>query len=224
GADIAASPVDADHRGQSHVHDVEAAGLQLGRAAAAAAHVDDVDLEALRGVETGIAGHVPRQDGVDGIGDAGLDLDRLLRCRGLPADDNQSCSGADARTARTNLRWHRDSLCDFATLHRRRRTQNSRNSRPNPAIRSLTPQRRSASHTIAWCAAITLTPNSRSSASIAAAVGQCGDGNKIESASGCSRMSLRPMSSAAWRGMRPIWLKALPQPVAPSTSQPKWAP
>src|SRR5215813_4588813 len=45
GADIAASAVDADHRGQAHVHDVEPAGLQLGRAAAAAAHVDDVDLE-----------------------------------------------------------------------------------------------------------------------------------------------------------------------------------
>src|SRR5262249_27336027 len=35
-------------------------------------------------------------------------------------------------------------------------TQNSRNSRPNPAMRSLTPQRRSASHTIAWCAAMTI--------------------------------------------------------------------
>src|SRR5262249_45375054 len=90
GADIAASAVDADHRGQAHVHDVEPAGLQLGRAAAAAAHVDDVDLEPLNSVETGITGHVPRQHGVDGIGDAGFDLDRLLRRRGLPADGNES--------------------------------------------------------------------------------------------------------------------------------------
>src|SRR5262245_12677515 len=89
-------------------------------------------------------------------------------------------------------------LALLVTLRQPRRPQNSRNSRPNPAMRSSTPQRRSASHTIAWCAAITLTPNSRSSASIASAVGQCGDGNRIESASGCSRMSLRPISSAAW--------------------------
>ena len=58
--------------------------------------------------------------------------------------------------------------------------QNSRNSRPNPAMRSSTPQRRRASQTIAWCAAITLMPNSRSSRSSASAVGQCGDGNRIE--------------------------------------------
>src|SRR5262245_7896428 len=89
GANIAASPVDADHRGQSHVHDVEPAGLRLGRAAAAAAHVDDVDLKPLSSVATGIAGHVPRQHGVDGIGNAGIDLDRLLR-RGRPADHNES--------------------------------------------------------------------------------------------------------------------------------------
>ena len=47
-------------------------------------------------------------------------------------------------------------------------------------MRSLTPQRRRASQTIAWCAAITLTPNSRSSASMDSAVGQWGDGNRIE--------------------------------------------
>jgi hypothetical protein len=110
GADIAATPVDPDHRGQSHMHDVEPAGLQLGRAAAAAAHVDDVDLESLRGVETGIASHVPRQHGVDGIGDAGLDLDRLLRRHRPPADENESQdSGADARAARMGFRWHPDA-------------------------------------------------------------------------------------------------------------------
>src|ERR1700756_268823 len=206
------------------MHDIEPAGLQLGRAAAAAAHVDDVDLEALSGVETGIAGHVPREYGVDGVGDAGLDLDRLLRGRWAPADENErEDSGAGAHAACTDFRWHRASSCGSRHAPAAE-TQNSRNNRPNPAMRSSTPQRRSASHTIAWCAAITLTPNSRSSASIASAVGQCGDGNRIESASGCSRMSLRPISSAAWRGMRPIWLNALPQPVAPSTSQPKWAP
>ena len=46
-------------------------------------------------------------------------------------------------------------------------------------------------------AVITLTPSSRSSCSMAPAVGQCGDGNRSESASGCSRLSLRPISSAA---------------------------
>ena len=40
------------------------------------------------------------------------------------------------------------------------------------------PQRRSASQTIAWCAAMQLTPNSRSKTSSAPAVGQCGDGKK----------------------------------------------
>src|SRR5262245_25235943 len=114
GADIAASAVDADHRGQTHVHDVEPAGLKLGRAAAAAAHVDDVDLEPLSGVETGIAGPVPRQHGVDGIGDAGFDLDRLLRRPRPPPDDDESQDGgADARAPRTDFRWHRDSFAIF---------------------------------------------------------------------------------------------------------------
>src|ERR1700730_18321375 len=95
------------------MHDIEPAGLQLGRAAAAAIHVDDVDLEALSGVQAGIAGHVPCQHGVDGVGDADLDLDWLLRCRGPPAHEDESeDSGADAQAACMGFRWHRDSSCD----------------------------------------------------------------------------------------------------------------
>src|SRR6266404_2734847 len=42
-------------------------------------------------------------------------------------------------------------------------------------MRSFTPTRRSASHTQACDAAITVTPNSCSSASMASITGQCGD-------------------------------------------------
>src|SRR5262249_59241257 len=74
-AKVAAAAVDADHRGQSHMHDVEPPGLQLGRAAAPAVHVDDVDFQSLRGLQAGVACHVPGQHRIDGIGDAGLDPD-----------------------------------------------------------------------------------------------------------------------------------------------------
>ena len=59
------------------MHDVEAAGLHLLGAAAAAVHVEDLDLEALLGVEAGRLRGPPCQHGVDRIGDPGLDLDRL---------------------------------------------------------------------------------------------------------------------------------------------------
>jgi hypothetical protein len=54
--------------------------------------------------------------------------------------------------------------------------------------------RRSASHTQACDAAITVTPNSRSSASMASITGQCGEGKKIASACGCARISARHRS------------------------------
>src|SRR5262249_52512429 len=79
-------------------------------------------LSPLGGVETGIAGHVPCQHGVDGVGDAGLELDRLLRRRRPPADDNESCNGADAHAAHMGFAWHRDSpLRFFSTLRQPRR-------------------------------------------------------------------------------------------------------
>src|SRR5260370_19333394 len=56
---------------------------------------------------------------------------------------------------------------------------------------SSTPTRRSASHTQACDAAITFTPNSRSSVSMASITGQCGEGKKIESACGCARIGAR---------------------------------
>src|SRR6516225_1992356 len=83
-------------------------------------------------------------------------------------------------------------------------------------MRSFTPTRRSACHTHACDAAITVTPNSCSSASMASITGQCGEGKKIASACGCARISARPMSSAAVTGMRPKSLMSLPHPMAPS--------
>src|SRR5262249_26736660 len=223
GPDVAAGAIDPDHRREPYMHDVEPAGLQLGGAAAATVHVDDVDRKPLRRIEAGVAGHVPGQHGVHGVGNAGLESKRLS-CHGVPSEEDEKQQAARLRPAMP-AHAHRCVPRQLSShLPVPATTQNSRNSRPKPAIRSSTPQRRSASQTIAWCAAITLTPNSRSSTSMASAVGQCGDGRKIESASGCSCMSLRPISMAAWRGMRPIWLKALPQPVAPNISQPKWAP
>jgi hypothetical protein len=61
------------------MHDVEPACLQLGGAAAAAVHIDDVDFEPLRRERAGVARHVPGEHRVHGIGDAGLQLDRFLR-------------------------------------------------------------------------------------------------------------------------------------------------
>jgi hypothetical protein len=93
------------------MHDVEPPGLQLGRAAAAAAHVDDVDFQSLRGVEAGVACHVPGQHGIDRIGDAGLELNRLLRRRRLPCDDDESEDGAaDACGTTTSCGLHRRFL------------------------------------------------------------------------------------------------------------------
>src|SRR5206468_10135883 len=79
--------------------------------------------------------------------------------------------------------------------------QNSRNNFPKPSILSLTPQRRSASHTIAWCAVITLTPNSCSSGSIANAVGQCGEGSSSSSPHGAKR-NAGQRGNAARPGLR----------------------
>jgi hypothetical protein len=91
-------------------------GLEFGRAAAAAVHVDDVDLEPLRGIEAGIARHVPSQHRVDRVGDAGLELDRLLRgCRSSPDEKEKQESSEDACGARTmpclHVRSSRSSAC-----------------------------------------------------------------------------------------------------------------
>src|SRR5215475_9069465 len=51
-----------------------AAGLQRLGAAAAAAHVDDVDLQSVRRIETAGLGHPQRQDGVDWLGDSDFQL------------------------------------------------------------------------------------------------------------------------------------------------------
>jgi hypothetical protein len=68
------------------MHDVEMAGLQFLGAAAAAAHVQNFDLEALVGVEAGRLRGPPGQNGVHRIGNPGLDLDRLGGAGGrLPA-------------------------------------------------------------------------------------------------------------------------------------------
>src|SRR5262245_49892736 len=92
------------------MHDVEPSGLQLGRAAAAAVHVEDLDFQSLRGVEAGVACHVPGQHRIDGIGDAGLELDRLLRRR-LPSEDGESEGGdADACGTTTGCGLHRRFL------------------------------------------------------------------------------------------------------------------
>jgi hypothetical protein len=106
----------------------------------------------MRGIEAGVARHVPGQHRIDRIGDAGLERDRLLcRCR-LPCDDESEDGDADARGTTISGGLHRRFLRFFVAVVIRRRNasvQNSRNSRPNPSMRSLTPQRRSASQTIA---------------------------------------------------------------------------
>ena len=50
-AQVAAGAVDPHHRRQPDMHDVDAAGLQFLGAAAAAVHVENIDVEALRGIE-----------------------------------------------------------------------------------------------------------------------------------------------------------------------------
>ena len=100
------------------MHDVEPAGLEFGRAAAAAVHIEDVDLEALRGIEAGIARHVPSQHRVDGVGDAGLEFDWLLRGRRSPSSESDGeDSRGDARRARGAFYLHVASSECFCVCH-----------------------------------------------------------------------------------------------------------
>ena len=73
------------------MHEVEPAGLEFGRAAAAAVHIDDVDLETLRGIEAGIARH--------------YQASTVLTASEMPALNSiGSCAAADPHPARVIAR------------------------------------------------------------------------------------------------------------------------
>src|SRR5580704_12425 len=104
-AQIAAGLIDLDDRRKADMHDVDARRLQFLGAAAAAVHVEDFDVEPLRAVEPGGARHVPGENRVYRIGNAGFDLQgwrrrshcrRLLRRRRLEhADGNEDRQRGD---------------------------------------------------------------------------------------------------------------------------------
>ena len=76
---IAPAPVDPRNRGQADVHDIDAPGLQLPRAPASAAHVDDIDLESLIGVEARLPRHPQCKNRVDRLRDPELERGEI-RC------------------------------------------------------------------------------------------------------------------------------------------------
>ena len=71
------------------MHRIEAACLQLGRAAAAAVHVHDVHVKAIGAVKTGVACYVPGQHGIDRIGYTGSEHDALLSSRCMRSDQRE---------------------------------------------------------------------------------------------------------------------------------------
>ena len=75
---VAAGAVGLHHRRHADPHQVDLAGLQFLGAAAAAAHVDDLDLQAVGGIEAAFLRHPHRQHGVDGVGDADAERGELL--------------------------------------------------------------------------------------------------------------------------------------------------
>ena len=86
---VAAGAVGLHHRRHADPHQVDVAGLQFLGAAGAAAHVDDLDLEPVGGIEAAFLRHPHRQHGVDGVGDADAERDELLGGGGEGARSEQ---------------------------------------------------------------------------------------------------------------------------------------
>ena len=78
------------HRRHADAHQVDVAGLQFLGAAGAAAHVDDLDLEPVGGIEAALLRHPHRQHGVDGVGDADAERNELLGGGGEGTDTIQT--------------------------------------------------------------------------------------------------------------------------------------
>jgi hypothetical protein len=86
------------------MHGVDAAGRELGGAAAAAVHVDDLGLDSVRRIEAGGIRHPDRQHGVDRIGDADFELDGLRGHRGDPQQWQEQDDDGEANQPAPPLR------------------------------------------------------------------------------------------------------------------------
>src|SRR6266540_2687627 len=121
------------------MHDVDTAGLQRLGAAAAALHIQDFDLEALRAIKAAGLRHPQRQDGVDRLRNSDLELRLGGHQREYPQARNNDDERGEQTRAAPGMGWHcflpeittpsYISFCDCSA-------QNSRSSRPYPPIRS----------------------------------------------------------------------------------------